>query len=245
MQRFTSECQGKSSKKNLHCIILFKIANILIFYFAQCSQTSAPWIQHVINHLYWSVQTCHQNSEELQERFFSIIHHITNKHTFAGNKFYKKCKHDKYSREEADERCWLVMGSPAHNTLNSVIMLPQLIKDITKLNENIITTYLEVFHSLKIRYYRYSIFYEQEKMISGVQLAALDHNHNIDRPQVNKNIKEGIPIPRFKISYSKPSKRFVAKKVKTEKSYHYLRDIASDNYYRSQSTNEEDRARRK
>lgn len=82
-------------------------------------------------------------------------------------------------------------------------------------------------------------------MISGAQLAALDHNHNIDRPQVHKNIKEGIPIPRFKISYSKPSKRFVAKKVKTEKSYHYLRDIASDIYYRSQSNNEKDRASRK
>ena len=44
--------------------------------------------------------------------------------------------------------------------------------------------YLEVFHSLKIRYLPKNIFFEQDKMIAGAQLAALDHNHNIERSQV-------------------------------------------------------------
>ena len=43
---------------------------------------------------------------------------------------------------------------------------------------------LEVFHGVKIRYLPESIFYKMEKMIAGTQLAALDHNNNINRPQV-------------------------------------------------------------
>lgn len=53
-----------------------------------------------------------------------------------------------------------------------------------KMNENLFTTYLEVFHALKIRYLPKSIFFEQEKTLAGMQLVALDHNNNTNRDQV-------------------------------------------------------------
>ena len=75
-------------------------------------------------------------------------------------------------------------GSPAHEALKKVIMHKVLMKDMEKMNKNIYTTYLEVFHSLKIQYIPKSIFFEQEKMVSGAKLAARDHNTNITREQV-------------------------------------------------------------
>ena len=53
-----------------------------------------------------------------------------------------------------------------------------------KMNKNIYTTCLEVFHKLKIRYILNSIFFEQEKIVTGAKLPALNHNTNITREQV-------------------------------------------------------------
>ena len=144
------------------------------------------WVPSIINHLYWSISTCNGNGEELAERFLSCIHHCCNRHTFIGNKFYSKCDHDKYSKDEERTRKWIVPDSPAHLAIKQVLLgNKQLVRDLKQLNENIFTTHLEVFHALKIRYLPKSIFFEQEKMVAGVELAALDHNSNINRRQVS------------------------------------------------------------
>ena len=52
------------------------------------------------------------------------------------------------------------------------------------MHENIYTTYLKVFHSVKIRYVPKQIFFEQDKMVAGTELAALDFNHDVNRSQV-------------------------------------------------------------
>ena len=101
-----------------------------------------------------------------------------------GNTYYKACEHEQYTLEKMRECNWLTADCPAHKALKSVITNNQLVSDMKKMNENIFTTYLEVFHSLKIRYLPKSIFFEQEKMVAGMQLAALDHNNNINRDQV-------------------------------------------------------------
>ena len=77
------------------------------------------------------------------------------------------------------------MGSSAHEALKKIVTQKQLVADMEKMNEKVYTTYLEVFHSLKIRYAPKSIFYGMEKMVAATQLAALDHNNNVNRKQVN------------------------------------------------------------
>ena len=141
------------------------------------------WIPAITNHLYWSIQSSDGNPEALVERYTSVIHHITNRHEFLG-KYYTKCEHGPYEQEEGS-RSWLKMDNPAHAALKSVILNKILLQDLKKLNENVFTTYLEVFHALKIRYLPKSIFFEQPKMVAGLQLAALDHNININREQVS------------------------------------------------------------
>ena len=61
-------------------------------------------------------------------------------------------------------------------------------------------------------------------------LAALDHNLNINRG-FKSGLKEGKHVGRFKIAYHTYSKRFVAKKVRKEKSYDFLRGIAVNCFY--------------
>lgn len=185
----------------------------------------ASWAPAVVNHLYWSIHNCHGNGKELVERFTSIIHHSVNRHTFHHNKIYKKCEHPELTEDENNRKQWLVMGSEAHSKLVKVVTQPSLVKDMEKLTEQLHTTLLEVFHSLKIRYLPKSIFFKMEKMLAGTQLAILDHNHNVDREQKCKVDEEGVETPLFKVAYSKPNKRFVAKVVKVDKDYSYLSHI--------------------
>ena len=72
------------------------------------------------------------------------------------------------------------MGSAAHEKLIKIVTPTLLVNDIKKMTEQVHTTLLEVFHGVKIRYLPKSIFYKMEKMIAGTQLAALDHNNNIN-----------------------------------------------------------------
>ena len=71
-------------------------------------------------------------------------------------------------------------GSPVHEELKSIVLNKTLLKDMELLNLNVFTTHLGVFHALKIRYLPKSIFFEQEKMETGMMMAAMDHNINID-----------------------------------------------------------------
>ena len=53
-------------------------------------------------------------------------------------------------QEEEEARDWLVPDSPAHKAIKKTILEnKQLLKDMKKLNENLYTTHLEVFHALK------------------------------------------------------------------------------------------------
>ena len=157
---------------------------ILHFSFFTDLKVLARWAHSVVNHLYWSIATCRGNGDELAERFTSIIHHTVNKHSFPQNKYYKSCAHAKLTAEEKSKKEWLVMGSAAHEKLIKIVTPTLLVNDIKKMTEQVHTTLLEVFHGVKIRYLPKSIFYKMEKMIAGTQLAALDHNNNINRPQV-------------------------------------------------------------
>lgn len=156
-----------------------------------------PWIQSIVNHLYWSVHTCNGDPNNLVERFLSVIHHVCNRHTFRSNTTYLRCAHRRYTEDEVRKRVWLKIGSPAHETLKKILLKPLMVKDLKKMNQHVFTTYLEVFHALKIRYLPKSIFFEQEKMVVGMELAALDHNINVNRGQVSNEYNIIINLSLF------------------------------------------------
>ena len=95
------------------------------------------------------------------------------------------CAHGDLCTEEKSRKAWIKAGSIAHNKLLTIITEPRLVQDMEKMTEQVHTTYLEVFHSVKIRYLPKSVYFKMEKMIAGTQLAILEHNNNVNRDLVS------------------------------------------------------------
>ena len=142
------------------------------------------WAGSIVNHLYWSISTCNGNAAELVERYLSCIQHVCNKHTFPGV-YYTKCEHAPYT-DESKKTDWIKPGSEPHVALLKIMKNKQLVQDLYHTSENISTSGLEIFHSLKIRYLPKSIFFEKDKMMSSTAVAVMDHNLNVDRRQVSQ-----------------------------------------------------------
>ncbi|CAB4040140.1 Hypothetical predicted protein, partial [Paramuricea clavata] len=52
-------------------------------------QELLPLIQSVSNHLWWCSVTCEQNADVLREKWLSLLHHITGKHSLRASKEFK------------------------------------------------------------------------------------------------------------------------------------------------------------
>ena len=77
-----------------------------------CSEL-APWIPSIVNHLWWSAESCGKDPEVLKERWLSVIHHVTNRHEWPGNRHFHKCEHGRLTTEEQRRKKWLKPGSTA------------------------------------------------------------------------------------------------------------------------------------
>ena len=44
------------------------------------------WIQPVVNHFWYSCNTCKGNAEKLLKKWFTILHHVTNEHIWPGGR---------------------------------------------------------------------------------------------------------------------------------------------------------------
>lgn len=60
----------------------------------------APWIPSIVNHLWWCAESCNKDAEVLREKWLSVIHHVTNRHSWPGNKHFPKCDHQPLSAEQ-------------------------------------------------------------------------------------------------------------------------------------------------
>ena len=60
----------------------------------------APWIKSITNHLWWCSSSSDGNGEELIEKWKSVLYHITDKHTWTGNKFVHYCSHPSLTEEQ-------------------------------------------------------------------------------------------------------------------------------------------------
>jgi hypothetical protein len=154
-----------------------------------------------------------------------LLHHVTGKHCWRASKEFKlvkKCGHPRISRKDQKEIVWVENGSPAHVALEEVITNKKLLKDLAKLTEFHHTGELESYHSLMTKYAPKREHFCYNGMVARTQLAVLDHNANVNRTQaeVKKGSKQGEK--RFKIVCGKQRKNWVAKEIKTPKSYSYV-----------------------
>ena len=181
-----------------------------------------PWIQAISNHLWYSASTCGGNADLLREKWISILHHIVNKHQWDALHLFHKCGHPEMPKREEKSYKWLNSGSPAHVALEEVVTNKKLLKDLAKLTEFHHTGELEQFHSLMLKYLPKREHFSFKGMVARTQLAALDHNFNVDRKQavVTKGAQQGEK--RYNVVCPKQRNNWVAKPIKEKKSYSYV-----------------------
>ena len=176
-----------------------------------------PWIHSISNHLYWSAQTCGGNADLLREKWKSIVHHITNVHQWNGE-LMTECNHGDLTDSDTD---WLTVDSEAHKALKSVVLDKRLMKDIGQLSDFLHTGSLEVYHSLLLKYAPKRLHFQYAGMQTRLQLAALDHNHNVDRGL----LKDSAGNIKVRQVFSKARKQWILRNSYENKQYTFLDDI--------------------
>ena len=68
------------------------------------------WLPSIINHLWWCCQTCDGSAEVLQEKWASILYHVTNRHSWTEGKHFLHCAHDPLTDEQHQCKKWLKQG---------------------------------------------------------------------------------------------------------------------------------------
>lgn len=109
----------------------------------ECEDLGA-WIPSIINHLWWSAQTCEENAVLLKEKWVSVIHHVTNRHDWPGNRLYHCCDHEPLDAESQRTKLWLKPGTEAHTALVKIVTAKRLLSDLEHLTKCVHTTTLEV-----------------------------------------------------------------------------------------------------
>ncbi|XP_052788440.1 uncharacterized protein LOC128223186 [Mya arenaria] len=188
-----------------------------------CERLST-WIKSVVNHLWWCCATCDGNGDVLVEKWLSIVHHVCNRHVFPRH-HVTECCHGRLEPTVERKTKWLKMQSPEHQALTNVVNNKLLVKDIRQLTLFCHTGALESYHALLLKYMPKRIHYSLEGMIARTHLAALDHNHNVNRAQATVKTGSRKGEKRFKTEFSKLSKSWIAKKMYEKKTYEYLENL--------------------
>ena len=211
---------GKNIKKKL-----LKLAKKIT-----CSDLK-PWIKAVINHFWWSCSSCNGNVKELKEKWISILCHVTNKHRWEGNTYFKRCQHKRITKREKREKKWLKLGTPSYLALEKVVLNKYLLADLKYLTDFNHTGTLEVYHSLYNKYCPKRLHFSYHGMIARSQLAVLDFNSGVGAQQATT--KAGNL--RFKQQYSRITDTWVLKKIASKKNRTYRYDLMEDVFYLKKS----------
>jgi len=178
-----------------------------------------PWIHSVSNHLYWCSETCGRDSQLLKEKWISCVHHIVNRHHWNGERMVQ-CEHALID-DDTDSTDWLTMDSDAHKALKTVVFDKRLLKDIEKLTDFCHTGQLEVYHNTLLKYATKRQHFQYGSMQTRLQLAALDHNHNVDRDLTTDSTGNTL----VRQVFSKARKDWVLRNVYDRKQYVYIDEI--------------------
>lgn len=72
-------------------------------------------------------------------------------------------------------------NTPAFDSLSTIIMDPQIDKDLKHLTHFCQTGTIETYHSMMLKYRPKRIHYKYDSMEARTRLAALQHNYNVGR----------------------------------------------------------------
>ena len=168
--------------------------------------------------IWWSLDTSKGNADLAREKIQSILQHTTNQHTFSFLTRFPKCLHGPITVV----RPWIIAASVAFQKLKFAIFGKddKNLVDLPHYTECLQTSDIESFNSLILKYANKTYSYSWLGMFVRTCVAAIDWNHNADRPQkkdANGNLLYRIKKDRF-------GKNSIAP-VKVEKEYRWQNNI--------------------
>lgn len=104
------------------------------------------WKNSIINHLWWSCQTCGGDEAVLIEKFQSVLYHICNVHEWPGNEVFHRCEHG----EITEDISWIKENSHDYRLLELVIKYKSFIADLRQAKNYCHTGSLESYHNVAI-----------------------------------------------------------------------------------------------
>ncbi|XP_057317565.1 uncharacterized protein LOC130662674 [Hydractinia symbiolongicarpus] len=182
------------------------------------------WMKSIINHFWWACSTCEGDPILLKEKWQSLLCHIRGVHYWVNNTLYHKCAHEELTLLQQAQKKWLTEESPAYIALEKIVNEKQLLNDLKHVADFKHTGQLEVYHSLLNKYCPKRLTFSYAGMVARTQLAVLDHNSGVERQQATTS--DGRL--KFKVSFTKITKEWVAKKVMDPKEKKYQEDLMKE-----------------
>ncbi|XP_049270225.1 uncharacterized protein LOC125756199 [Rhipicephalus sanguineus] len=176
----------------------------------------SPWIQSIINHLYWVAAMGQGDGDLVVSMWRSLLNHVCDKHDGHDGP-YEKCLHD-----QLEDREWLSPTSPAFLQLKTIVDNPLLLRDIRRLSPEVQTFSLESFHSVLNCFAPKANAFSEDGMQARTWLAVLHFNENAKRQQAHT--REGEEQWKLKSSKARRG-HFTVAAVKEKPSYGYVEEL--------------------
>ena len=182
------------------------------------------WVKAIISHFWWCCSSCKGNYEELKERWMSLTFHICNVHKWVGYHHFKKCDHPTLLKNQAKRKKWLKQGTLAFSEVEKIIKNKKTLSDLKQCTEFRHSGNLEVFHAVYLKFCPKRLRFSFEGMIARTELAILHFNASVAEPYaINRHGKQI-----YKLQYSKITKAWVIKKVKSASEKTYLDELLKE-----------------
>ena len=180
------------------------------------------WIKSIGNHFWWSCATCNGDAELLREKWISVL--FQNKHTWTGNKKFRKCEHSRLTKKQIKAKEWLSPKSDAFEALQNIVLEKKTFDDLPYLAKFCHTGLLEVYHALYNKWAPKRQHFSYAGMLTRSQVAIMDFNEgsNQERATTEKGEK------RYNVQFSKVTKNWSSQPVKKEKNRSYLHKMIKE-----------------
>ncbi|XDV19172.1 hypothetical protein PO909_024710 [Leuciscus waleckii] len=130
-----------------------------------------PWIKSICNHLWYACASCSGDPEKWK----SLLRHMQRR------------------------KRWLLKESPAFHTLSSLVLHPNLLKDMRQM--------AAFKHTVLLKYCRKNLHFHYSSMTARTQLAVMDHNENANHQQATTS------SARYNVVFPKQKKEWLARKI--------------------------------
>ncbi|XP_052779482.1 uncharacterized protein LOC128216843 [Mya arenaria] len=172
-----------------------------------------PWIGPIINHFFYSAETCCGDDMLLKTRLVSVLNHVSNRHEWG----HGGCNHGPLTDGEKQKE-WINPTGIEMETLEKIITAPRFLNTMKYYVTCQTTSELESFNNHILMYVSKRHAYSYDVYKCRCQIAAIDYMKHLDRPY-RKN-KKGSPCSARK--YSKSANCWSVQPLKVAKDYTHI-----------------------